>query len=94
MDRPDWAAIQPTGVRLHATNGRQALQTSAAWREETMATEHASNRPIVGTPTLRPQRQRVKTIDLMQGAREVIIVHEEEEYILRITKSGKLILTK
>jgi hemin uptake protein HemP len=30
----------------------------------------------------------------MQGAREVIIVHEGEEYVLRITKTGKLILTK
>lgn len=59
-----------------------------------MTIEHASNRPIVEAPTLRPQRQRVKAIDLMQGAREVIIVHEGEEYILRITKSGKLILTK
>jgi hemin uptake protein HemP len=30
----------------------------------------------------------------MQGAREVIIVHEGEEYVLRITRTGKLILTK
>ena len=30
----------------------------------------------------------------MQGAREVILVHEGEDYLLRITKSGKLILTK
>jgi hemin uptake protein HemP len=30
----------------------------------------------------------------MQGTREVIIVHEGEEYVLRITKTGKLILTK
>jgi hemin uptake protein HemP len=30
----------------------------------------------------------------MQGAREVILLHEGEEYILRVTKAGKLILTK
>jgi hemin uptake protein HemP len=30
----------------------------------------------------------------MQGAREVILVHEREEYILRVTRTGKLILTK
>jgi len=30
----------------------------------------------------------------MQGAREVIIVHEGEECVLHITKTGKLILTK
>ena len=41
-----------------------------------------------------PQRRRIMTSDLMQGAREVIIVHEGEEYILRITKTGKLLLTK
>jgi hemin uptake protein HemP len=40
------------------------------------------------------QRRRISTTDLMQGAREVIIVHEGEEYVLRITKTGKLILTK
>jgi hemin uptake protein HemP len=33
----------------------------------------------------RPPRQRVSTIDLMRGSRELI---------LRITKAGKLILTK
>jgi hemin uptake protein HemP len=41
-----------------------------------------------------PQRKRITTADLMQGAREVIIVHEGKEYVLRITKTGKLILTK
>lgn len=40
------------------------------------------------------QRRRISTADLMQGAREVIIVHEGEEYVLHITKTGKLILTK
>jgi len=30
----------------------------------------------------------------MQGAREIIVFHQGEEYLLRITKSGKLILTK
>ena len=39
-------------------------------------------------------RKRIATVDLMQGAREVILLHEGEEYTLRITKAGKLILTK
>jgi hemin uptake protein HemP len=30
----------------------------------------------------------------MQGEREVILLHAGEEYILRVTKTGKLILTK
>jgi hemin uptake protein HemP len=73
---------------------RQASPTREAWKEETMATDNAAKRPNLSLPTLRPQRQRIRTADLMQGAREVIIVHEGEEYLLRITKSGKLILTK
>ena len=40
------------------------------------------------------QRKRIEIVDLMQGAREVILLHEGEEYILRITRAGKLILTK
>ena len=48
-------------------------------------------------PTVRTSwshRRRIKTIDLMQGEREIILLHEGEEYVLRITKTGKLILTK
>jgi hemin uptake protein HemP len=30
----------------------------------------------------------------MRGSRELILLHEGKEYILRITKAGKLILTK
>jgi hemin uptake protein HemP len=44
--------------------------------------------------TRRPPRQRVSTTDLMRGSRELILLHEGEEYLLRITKTGKLILTK
>jgi len=44
--------------------------------------------------TPRPPRQRVSTTDLMRGSRELVLLHEAEEYILRITKTGKLILTK
>jgi hemin uptake protein HemP len=48
-------------------------------------------------PTTRPswsQRRRIRTADLMQGEREIILLHDGEEYVLRITKTGKLILTK
>jgi hemin uptake protein HemP len=37
---------------------------------------------------------RVESAALFQRGREVIIVHHGQEYRLRITKSGKLILTK
>jgi hemin uptake protein HemP len=46
------------------------------------------------SPVSCPQRQRITTADLMQGAREIIVLHHGEEYLLRITKTGKLILTK
>lgn len=39
-------------------------------------------------------RRRIKSSFLFQGRREVVVVHEKEEYILRITRNGKLILTK
>jgi hemin uptake protein HemP len=62
--------------------------------EQTMNAEMPST-PSKPEPQLSwPHRKRVRTADLMQGAREVVIVHEGEEYILRITKAGKLILTK
>ena len=46
------------------------------------------------SPLSRPQRKRITTAALMQGARDIIILHHGEEYLLRITKTGKLILTK
>ncbi|HJX10834.1 MAG TPA: hemin uptake protein HemP [Candidatus Binatia bacterium] len=39
-------------------------------------------------------RRRIKSSFFFQGRREVVIVHHEEEYVLRITRNGKLILTK
>ena len=36
----------------------------------------------------------VRSEDLFQGGREVIIEHENDHYRLLVTKSGKLILNK
>ena len=38
--------------------------------------------------------RRVESARLFESRREVIIVHRDQEYRLRITKSNKLILTK
>jgi hemin uptake protein HemP len=38
--------------------------------------------------------RRLAVADLLQGARELILVHHGAEYRLRITGNGKLILTK
>jgi hemin uptake protein HemP len=37
---------------------------------------------------------RHRVSDLMQGGRQAILEHEGADYLLRITASGRLILTK
>jgi hemin uptake protein HemP len=41
-----------------------------------------------------PQTRRIPSDRLMAGRREIIIQHGDEEYRLRVTAAGKLILTK
>ena len=40
------------------------------------------------------RKARIESERLFEGTSEVVIVHRDEEYSLRITKNGKLILTK
>lgn len=40
------------------------------------------------------KKHRVRAEEIFAGASEIIIEHDGEEYRLRITKQGKLILTK
>lgn len=42
----------------------------------------------------RSVRPTVASVDLFQGGKEIVIRHGTEEYRLRITRAGKLILTK
>ena len=44
--------------------------------------------------TASSSRRSVASQDLFQGHRELVIVHRDQEYRLRITRTGKLILTK
>ena len=44
--------------------------------------------------SLGASRQRVDSRELLQGEREVIIQHGDQEYRLRHTQNDKLILTK
>ncbi|BBL72724.1 hypothetical protein MoryE10_33300 [Methylogaea oryzae] len=39
-------------------------------------------------------RRRLSSAELFGGAREVVIEHGGDEYRLRVTSNGKLILTK
>jgi hemin uptake protein HemP len=46
----------------------------------------------IGVPA--GKKPRIKSAALFDGASEIVIVHHKEEYSLRITRNGKLILTK
>jgi hemin uptake protein HemP len=48
---------------------------------------------VENTPTAATE-QSTSTEKLMQGKNELVIFHSEQRYILRITRNGKLILTK
>ncbi len=41
-----------------------------------------------------PPRRVVRSEDIMKGRSEIAIAHGGEEYRLRVTRNGKLILTK
>lgn len=54
--------------------------------------------PSVGlsaAPVARsPDTRRLSSAELLAGGREAVIVHGQDEYRLRLTSNGKLILTK
>lgn len=41
-----------------------------------------------------PRAARISSSKLLDGARELVIHHADQEYRLRLTRNGKLILTK
>ena len=42
----------------------------------------------------QPELPRLRSSDLLGGSREAIIEHGQDQYRLRLTSNGKLILTK
>lgn len=58
--------------------------TSASGRQRPTATARS--------PSAAPRRLR--STDLLQDSRELLIEHAGEDYRLRLTSNGKLILTK
>jgi hemin uptake protein HemP len=48
------------------------------------------------TPAKPPRTpvRRIEVTELLGGAREAVLLHAREEYRLRLTSNGKLILTK
>jgi hemin uptake protein HemP len=55
------------------------------------ATKRTAASSISASPEKKP---RIESNHLFQGNSEIVIVHQKEEYNLRITRNGKLILTK
>lgn len=53
--------------------------------------EQTQNQSAAGRPS---GVKHVSSQDLLQDQKELIIVHNEQEYRLRATRNGKLILTK
>jgi hemin uptake protein HemP len=47
-----------------------------------------------GAASSTPKLRHTTTAALLEGARELIIHHNDAEYRLRLTSNGKLILTK
>jgi hemin uptake protein HemP len=57
------------------------------------ASEGSGNTGAVSMPPGN-KKPRIESSRLFQGEREIVIVHQTKEYSLRITRNGKLILTK
>jgi hemin uptake protein HemP len=53
------------------------------------------SRPPRSSSPASPRRPvAIRSAELFRNAQEVIIIHREQEYRLRITRADKLILTK
>jgi hemin uptake protein HemP len=48
----------------------------------------------VQSPAARPAERVISTRELLAGAHRIWIEHAAERYLLQVTRSGKLILTK
>ena len=62
-----------------------------------MSATHIEEPPKTGMPAPRPRSQPervVTTQELLGGAHRIWIEHAAERYLLQVTRSGKLILTK
>jgi hemin uptake protein HemP len=50
--------------------------------------------PVRETSRTSSQRRRVAVAEILGGQREAILEHNGQDYLLRITANGRLILTK
>ena len=54
----------------------------------------ASKPTAAPSTSVSAKKPRIESNHLFQGTSEIVIVHQKEEYNLRIIRNGKLILTK
>ena len=76
-------------VRLYAPRGLQLPRDMTA---KPIVPDSRSTSMVSVDDTSRPRR--LKLSDVLGDSREVIIEHDGQDYLLRITSKGKLILTK
>ena len=67
---------------------------SAPIPDATQSPFDASIRPAIAIGQRARAQGSIATQQLFQGSQEILIDHHGETYRLRITKNGKLILTK
>jgi len=60
----------------------------------TAAEERYGANPVSETHEAGDRKVRVIVAELLQGGREAVLEHDGQDYRLRITANGKLILTK
>ena len=54
----------------------------------------AAERPVLRISRKPDTPIRLQSEQLMQGAQKVVIVHDDSEYTLQVTRQNKLLLTK
>lgn len=93
FNRPQMAARSDGSTDLpRGSSGRRCDRADGMARALASTERH----PAVSAPTERHQ-SGARVIDskaLMDGARTILINHEGQEYTLRLTRLGKLLLTK
>jgi hemin uptake protein HemP len=66
--------------------GAQVMTTAVEAEDSASAPEHKA--------ATNAAKVRVRVSDILKGGREAILEHDGQDYRLRITANGKLILTK
>ncbi len=77
----------PTAIEASLKDYGAQVLTTAVDVEDSAPTSEPNN-------AANTKKVRVRVPDILQGGREAILEHDGQEYRLRITANGKLILTK